>query len=54
MSDAFPIQNDLKQGDQGGFELNGAHQLLASGDDVDLLVEIISTIKKNTNYMRHI
>jgi hypothetical protein len=32
-----------------GLKLNGTHQLLAYADDVDLLVDNIDTINKNTN-----
>jgi hypothetical protein len=69
LSDSFPIQNDLKQGDalspllfnfaleyvirkvqenQVGLKFNGAHQLLAYADGVNLLRDKIDTIKKNT------
>jgi hypothetical protein len=67
LSDKFPIQNGLKQGDalspllfnfplecvirkvlenQVGLELNGTHQLLIYADDVNLLGDSVSTIKK--------
>jgi hypothetical protein len=68
LSDSFPIQNGLKQGDalspllftcsleyavknaqenQAGLKLNGTHQLLAYADYVNLLGNVIDTIKKN-------
>jgi hypothetical protein len=58
LSDNFPIQNGLKQGDalsphlfncaleyairkvqenQVGLKLNGTHQLLATGDNIDII-----------------
>jgi hypothetical protein len=33
---------------QVGLKLNGTHQLLVYADDVNLLVDILDTIKKNT------
>jgi hypothetical protein len=68
LSDSFPTQNILKQGDalspllfnfaleydirkvqenQMGLKLNGAHHL-AFADDVNLLVDNIDTINRNT------
>jgi hypothetical protein len=62
LSDAFPSQNSLKQGDassltfcyaiekvqenQVRLKLNGAHQLLASADNVNPLGDNINIIKK--------
>jgi hypothetical protein len=67
LSDSFPIQNRLKQGDvlspmpfnfaleytirkvhenRVGLELNGAHQLLAYADDVNLLGDNVDAISK--------
>ena len=36
------------QVNQDGLKLNGTHQLLVYGDDVDILGESIHTIKKTT------
>jgi hypothetical protein len=68
LSNAFPIQNVLKQGDalspllfdfaleysmmkvQGshkGLEMNGIHQLLVYANNVNILGENVSTMKKN-------
>jgi hypothetical protein len=68
LSEGFPIQNGLKQGDtlsplcsnfaleyairkvqenQVEMKLNGTHQLMAYADDVNLLGDIIDTIKEN-------
>ena len=32
---------------QDGLKLNGTHQLLAHADDVNILGEIVDTVKKN-------
>jgi hypothetical protein len=62
LSDSFPVQKDLKQGDvlspllfnfaleyaikKLGLKLNGTHQLLAYVDDVNLLRDNKGTINK--------
>jgi hypothetical protein len=39
------------QENQVGLNLNGTHQLLVYGDDVNLLADNIDTIKKNMEYV---
>jgi hypothetical protein len=62
LSDKFPIQNGLKQGDAlwpllfnfaleyaiKKLELNGTHQLLMYADDIDLMGDSINTMKENS------
>jgi hypothetical protein len=69
LSDSFPIQNGLKQGEvllpllfnfalhyairnvqenHVGLKLSGTHELLAYGDDVNLMGDNIDSINKNT------
>jgi hypothetical protein len=45
----FTLENDIRkvQENQVGLKLNGAHQLLAYADDVNLLGDNMDTIKKN-------
>jgi hypothetical protein len=58
LSDTFPIQNGLKQGDalyairkvqetQVCLEMNGIHQLLVYADDINFLGDSKNTIKEN-------
>ena len=37
----------MDQVNQDGLKLNGTHQLLAYADDVNILGEIVDTLKKN-------
>jgi hypothetical protein len=46
------IVNQKVKENQVGLELNGAHQLLVYGDDINLLGDSINAIKKNTNNLR--
>jgi histidinol-phosphate/aromatic aminotransferase/cobyric acid decarboxylase-like protein len=47
---SFGLEYVIKkvQENQVGLKMNGAHQLLAYADDIDLLEDNIDTIKKNT------
>jgi hypothetical protein len=38
----------MVQENQEGLKLNGTHQLFAYSDDINIVVEKIDTIKKNT------
>jgi hypothetical protein len=51
----FALENTIRKVSEikGSLELNGAHQLLVHGDDVNLLGENINIIKENTKVLIH-
>ena len=44
----FAIEYAIKRVNQGGWKLNGTHQLLFYADDVTILGRSVQTIKKET------
>jgi hypothetical protein len=49
----FALQHPIRkvQENQEQLKLNGTHQLLINADDVNIMREIINTIKKNKKYL---
>ena len=52
----FALQYSIKrvQVNQGGFELNGTHQLMVCADDVNILGGSMYTLKENTRFIRRL
>jgi hypothetical protein len=50
----FALQYCIKrvQVNLDGMKLNGTHQLLVCADDVNVLGEIVHTVKRNRNFIR--